>query len=128
MKTSRNTVARTTILDIITDSNIALSHAEIKDKTKNLCDRVTIYRVLDRLVDEGLVHKIVNIDGVVKYASCEICTEEHHHHDHHHVHFSCELCKSVTCLDEVQPTFKLPENYKIKEIHFTISGICPKCK
>lgn len=122
--TSRNTVAKTEILNLVSGSEKALSHTEIQAALHNLCDRVTIYRVLDRLTEEGLIHRIVNIDGVIKYAGCQHCHTEHHHN---HIHFSCEKCKSVTCLDDVEPTFSLPVNYKVYTVNFTVSGLCPQC-
>jgi Fur family ferric uptake transcriptional regulator len=127
MKQSRNTIAKTKILDLISQSDVALSHAEIQSSLDGLCDRVTIYRVLDRLVEEGLAHKVVNIEGGVKYAFCAECTETSHHHAHNHIHFSCQKCKSVTCVDDVEPLFKLPENYIVNEVNFTVSGVCPEC-
>ena len=121
----RNTVARTQILDLINASDTALSHAEIESKLKGLCNRVTIYRVLDRLVEEDLVHKIVNVDGHLRFAACRTCSDKRHHHNH--VHFSCLGCGSVTCLEEVEPVFKLSKKYKVQEMNFTLSGLCPNC-
>jgi Fur family transcriptional regulator, ferric uptake regulator len=126
MKLSRNTVAKNEIQQLIKNSMVALSHAEIQAEIDGLCDRVTIYRVLDRLTEEGLIHKIVNVDGVIKYASCQSCTEIQNH-KHNHIHFSCEKCKAVTCLDQIEPSFNLPVNYKVSEVNFTLSGLCPRC-
>ena len=125
MKQSRNTVAKTEILKLLNTSETALSHSEIQVLLDGLCDRVTIYRVLDRLVEEDLIHKVVNIDGGVKYASCY--HNEEIHQSHNHIHFSCEKCHTVTCLEGIEPKFNLPEKYKIKEVNFTVSGICPEC-
>lgn len=125
MKITRNTIAKTEIRKLISTSPVALSQPEIQQALNDVCDRVTIYRVLDRLVDEGAVHRIVNVDGVIKYAECHQCETQHHHHDH--VHFSCEKCKAVTCLEDVEPTFKLPKQYQVKEVNFTLSGLCPNC-
>lgn len=124
MKSSRNTVAKTKITELINHSDIALSSNEILQNLDALCDRVTVYRVLDRLIEEGNIHKIVNVDGTVKFAKCHNCSDVHHHH---HLHFSCEKCKSVTCLEDVIPAFSLPKNYKINEMHFIVSGTCPDC-
>ncbi len=124
MKSSRNTTARTEIHELIANSPVALSHTEIQSATNGLCDRVTIYRVLERLTVDGLIHKVVNVDGVVKYAGCHSCLEEH---NHNHIHFSCQECKSVTCLENIEPTFNLPKNYEVSETNFTISGFCPQC-
>jgi Fur family ferric uptake transcriptional regulator len=68
MKVTRNTAAKGAILELITNSDTALSHSEIHKLTQDLCDRVTIYRILDRLVNEDVIHKIVNLDGTIKYA------------------------------------------------------------
>lgn len=124
MKQSRNTIARTEILNLISTSGVAMSHGEVQAKLNGLCDRVTIYRVLDRLTEEGLVHKVLNTDGVLKYAACHNCSSVH---DHQHVHFSCEKCKTVTCLDKVRPVITLPAHYTIRDLNCTILGICPAC-
>lgn len=124
MKKTRNTLARTTILEVINHSETALSHAEIHSKVGDLCDRVTVYRVLDRLINEKLVHKIINVDMVVKYAGCHNCGKWHHHN---HLHFCCEKCHQVTCLDQIIPSYKLPGTYKVREVNFTLSGLCPTC-
>lgn len=124
MKATRNTAAKSKILELIISSSVALSHTEIQKSLEGLCDRVTIYRVLERLLDDGLIHKIINVDGVVKYAGCHSCNENH---SHNHIHFSCLKCKSVTCLDDIKPTFNLPKNYKVNEMNFTLSGLCPQC-
>jgi Fur family ferric uptake transcriptional regulator len=124
MKQARNTTAKTEIQELILSSKSALSHTEIQKQLIGLCDRVTIYRVLERLTDDGLIHKVVNVDGVVKYAGCHNCSEKH---NHNHIHFSCQKCKSVTCLEDVEPSFKLPKNYKVSEVNFTLSGLCPQC-
>ncbi|AIM38380.1 Fur family transcriptional regulator [Sphingobacterium sp. ML3W] len=125
MKQPRNTVAKAEILRLISLSEIALSHSELQHILDGLCDRVTTYRILDRLVSEGLIHKIANIDGIVKYAACHDCSATKHHHDH--LHFSCEQCHTITCLEDIEPTYKVPEKYKVKEVNFTVSGICPQC-
>ena len=126
MKTTRNTAAKTAVLEIFDKSKTALSHTEIHKQIDDLCDRVTVYRILDRLVNEDIVHKIVNLDGTVKYAKC------HHHaqrvHIHNHAHFSCEKCKEVTCMEDIEPSFKVPKNYQVHEMNFTLSGICPNCR
>jgi Fur family ferric uptake transcriptional regulator len=122
----RNTEAKLNIIELISSSEVALSHADIQQSLNGLCDRVTIYRVLDRLIEEGQVHKVIDTDGVSKYAACRHC-EAGHHHDTH-AHFSCVVCKSVTCLDHITPNISIPRKYKVKEIHLTITGVCPGCK
>lgn len=127
MKNTRNTVARTTILDLIRQSDVALSQPAVQHSLNGLCDRVTIYRVLDRLVEEGLIHKIVNVNGVVNYAACNTCSHQEQH-AHQHIHFSCRICNELICLNQVIPTFQLPEGFMQEETFFTVSGVCKNCK
>lgn len=124
MKSVRNTIAKTEIQELLVSSSVALSHSEIQELLKGLCNRVTIYRVLERLLEEGIIHRIVNVDGVVKYAGCHSCAIQH---NHNHIHFSCQKCKSVTCLERVEPSYCLPPDYKVTEMNFTLSGLCPQC-
>lgn len=127
MKTSRNTTARKAILELINQSETALSQPAIQHKLNGLCDRVTIYRVLDRLFSEGLIHKVVGVNGVVNYAACTSCNHAHTH-EHEHIHFSCRICNTLCCLDQVIPSFNLPAGFQAEETFFTVTGICPKCQ
>ncbi|TNE53403.1 MAG: Fur family transcriptional regulator [Bacteroidetes bacterium] len=121
---ARKTEAKRVILEYIRKSEKAVSPAEIHHSHKELCDRVTVYRVLDRLVNEHKIHRIVNTDGVANYAACHSCSTMH---QHDHLHFSCERCKSVTCLENDRVEFSVPNNYEVKEVFFTLSGLCPDC-
>ncbi|MWB93711.1 Fur family transcriptional regulator [Flavobacterium sp. GA093] len=124
MKITRKTVAKSAVLEIFGKSKTALSHTEIQSQMNNVCDRVTIYRILDRLVNDDIIHKIVNLDGTVKYAKCN---HAHRVHIHNHAHFSCENCHEITCLENVKPSYIIPHNYKVNDINFTLSGLCPNC-
>ena len=131
MKTTRKTAAKTAILNLISTSKVALSHIEIQNLINGLCDRVTIYRILERLINEDLIHKIATPDGTVKYASCNHKHHSHENeskHNHNHIHFNCTKCLAVTCLDSVVPNFTIPETYFVQEFNFTLTGLCPNCK
>jgi Fur family ferric uptake transcriptional regulator len=122
---SRNTVGKSKILEIIQSSPIALSHATIQEQMKGTCDRVTIYRILERLVKENEIHRIVNVNGVVNFAACKSCSHSSHHHDH--LHFSCTTCGELTCFEDQSVDLKLPSNFIIQEYQLTVAGLCGKC-
>lgn len=124
MKNTRTTTAKTAITDLIGKSKVALSHADIQNELGDLCNRVTIYRVLDRLLEEEIIHKVVDSDGVAKFLGCHQCDDNH---DHHHIHFSCTKCGNITCLHHVIPKFQLPKNYTLEELNCTVQGVCPNC-
>ena len=121
----RNSKSKTAIIELIERSDRALSHKDIQTDLKDLCDRVTVYRVLDRLVNEGQVHKVIDFDGVMRFAACHSCSSGNH--SHNHIHFSCEECGKVQCLDQVTPKVDLPEGFIPKQSLHIISGTCAQC-
>ena len=121
----RNSKSKTAIVELLEQSEEALSHKDIQTQLSDLCDRVTVYRVLDRLVNEGQVHKVIDFEGVMRFATCHQCSSHVHKHDH--VHFSCEICHKVTCMEAVQPKIKLPAGFQIKDSLHVLSGVCASC-
>ncbi|VXB46696.1 conserved hypothetical protein [Flavobacterium sp. 9AF] len=124
---SRKSLTREKIINLLKEKKTALTHKEFQDFFNNEVDRVTIYRALDFLVEEGKLHKVVNLEGGIQYALCQTCTHEKETHSHNHVHFSCLKCNKTTCLENVTPEIKLPKNFETTDIQILISGICDKC-
>jgi Fur family transcriptional regulator, ferric uptake regulator len=127
----RNTKSKQSVIEVMTAKGTAMSHAEIYEKLVGVCDRVTVYRILDRMVEDDEIHKIADTDGSVKFALCHHHDENeshHHSHSHSHVHFKCQNCLDITCLEDVLPVYQLPDKYQAKEVSFSIAGICPKCQ
>lgn len=123
----RHTSGRATILQLFTENQKALTHADVESALPENFDRVTIYRTLKSFVEKGLIHKIADLDGVSKYALCNHnCSE--HEHDHNHVHFKCDKCGKTTCIDDVPiPQVSLPEGYSSSEMSLLVEGQCPEC-
>ena len=95
----RHTDTRENILDGFIQQNAALSHGDLENLLIEGFDRVTIYRTLKTFVEKGILHKIPDETGGVKYAMCkDQCQTDHHNHDH--VHFKCSKCGDTTCIDQ----------------------------
>ena len=78
----RSTPNRQEILHLFLRKNYALSHGDIEKEIDNSLDRVTVYRTLKTFLDKGLIHKVLDDEGALKYALCnEACTTAGHHHD-----------------------------------------------
>ncbi|WKZ59494.1 MAG: transcriptional repressor [Cyclobacteriaceae bacterium] len=122
----RSTPSRKAILNFFLKKNYALAHADIEKGIPSHFDRVTVYRTLKTFLDKGLIHKVLDDEGALKYALCtEACTMTGHHHDH--VHFKCVRCGQTNCLDTEVPPVKLPKGYLPGEINLLIQGVCAKC-
>ena len=104
----RLTNCRIKVLKEFMSSGHALSHADLEKELVTQFDRVTIYRTLSAFVDKGLLHKIPDDTGGVKFALCsESCTSDFHADNH--IHFKCMKCGHTECLeDSIIPDFKVP--------------------
>ncbi len=124
----RTTSSRSKILNLFIKKAQALSYSDIEKEISTSFDRVTVYRTLKSFLDRGVIHKVLDDGGALKYALCnEHCQDEDHHHDH--VHFKCTHCGETKCLDDVEiPSVKLPRGYKVKEQNLLIRGTCQKCQ
>lgn len=122
----RSTPNRVAILHAFLMKDYALSHSDVEKEVPDTFDRVTVYRTLKTFLDKGLIHKVLDDEGSLKYALCsEACTSANHHHDH--VHFKCTKCGQTSCLTIEVPTVKLPKGFKAKEVNLLIQGICEHC-
>lgn len=108
---------------MLESSDSALSHEMIQAEIKNI-DRATIYRVLNRFCEDGLVHRVIGDDGKQYFALCTNCDTKNHNHNH--FHFRCLNCGKVECLD-TEINILLPVGYQPERVNGFISGHCNKC-
>jgi Fur family ferric uptake transcriptional regulator len=123
----RNTNCRVDTLAIFIKNPFALSNADIEREIGEVYDRVTVYRTLKTFLDKGLIHKVLDDSGNLKYALCShACHQEAHNHQH--VHFKCIRCGLTNCLDSVEiPAILLPKGYQSLEANLLVQGVCSIC-
>ncbi len=121
----RVTDNRVRVLALLLGEEQAITHREIEERLPDHhTDRVTLYRVLQWLVDKALIHKISSDDRVWRF---------HANHDaymHQHAHFKCTKCAKVVCLEDMPSSVRhlaLPSGYRFQEIELTIKGLCKHC-
>lgn len=120
---ARATPARIQVLKLLREAPAALSHNEIEQVLDaTVCNRVTLYRVLDWLVEAGLAHKNADAQRVYRYSAT--VGSEHSTH----VHFRCEQCGVVYCLDASLPVAPaLPAGFVLSRMDFDLRGCCADC-
>ncbi|MBM3394114.1 MAG: transcriptional repressor [Betaproteobacteria bacterium] len=122
---TRVTHGRVAVLAALLEARRALTHSEVEARLESLhsIDRVTVYRVLDCLMELGLAHRLAGDDRVWRF------TAEVRDHAGGHPHFKCNSCGNVICLDDDQlaPKVSLPAGYKGEEIELTVKGRCASC-
>jgi Fur family ferric uptake transcriptional regulator len=124
---ARVTRQRIEVLAALLAAPRALSHHEIERRlNRDLgIDRVTVYRVLEWLVERGLAHRISGDDRVWRFNAAD----GEPAHSYGHAHFKCNGCGEVICLDEVRAARRvpLPAGYRSQEVELTVKGLCAEC-
>ncbi|GAA4518607.1 Fur family transcriptional regulator [Sphingobacterium thermophilum] len=120
----RNTPSKDAVLDLLISSGKAMSRDAIEKNIDVAIDRATIYRVLNRFCEDGLVHKIVADDGKQYFAVCMKCDEKKLADNH--FHFRCTSCQTIECLPEAVH-FSVPNGYNVESINCVLTGICKDC-
>lgn len=120
----RKTKSVKALLDIFKQSNDAWSVVDLVDKLSDQMNKTTVYRILERFEDEGILHSFNGKNGIKWYAKCKTCSE--HGHSDKHPHFQCKDCGKVECLPV---EYDIPDlsNYKIDTIQVILSGQCSDC-
>lgn len=120
----RITNGRIDILAFFIRENRTLSFKNLEDEFKD-SDRVTLYRTLIAFTEHGVLHKIPDDSGFATYGLChDTCNSEDHNHDH--MHFKCNECGNIECLEQNIPTVKVP-GYQVTEANLILKGICKNC-
>ena len=122
---ARLTAARVAVLDVLLASPRALTHQEIDEATQDghPLDRVTLYRTLDWLVEQGFAHRIEGQDRVWRFNSAA-------REGSTHAHFHCQGCGMVFCLEQVMPAVavSLPAGFQLDHAELSLHGLCPDCR
>jgi Fur family ferric uptake transcriptional regulator len=89
-------------------------------------NRVTIYRILERLVDKGLVERLGGAGRGVFYG---LAPSENHPA---HPHFYCQCCGAMYCLGPLSPGVDVRGLAgslagEIRTVEVRLSGICREC-
>lgn len=122
----RNTGARRNVLACLIAAERALSHSEIETQLADTdLDRVTLYRVLEWLVERSLAHRVGGLSGFDRAMRFAFNRPEH---GHAHAHFQCVQCGTTMCLDEVVlPPLVVPAGIQLQGIELAAYGYCPRC-
>ncbi len=120
----RKTKSVTDLLDEFDKDSSAISVIELVKRLQTKMNKTTVYRALDRLEDDGILHSFLAKNGIKWYAKCSGCTSSSHHDIH--PHFECTDCGKIDCLSVDITIPKLP-NRKITNSHVLLQGQCEDC-
>jgi Fur family ferric uptake transcriptional regulator len=121
------TQPRLRVLAALSRATAQLSHGELEERlalsAEGGLDRVTLYRVLDSLVDCGLALRTVDGRGVYRFMLSSIQAAHAAH-----AHFHCQHCGGVTCLEQMPaPVAALPPGFVARQVAIEVHGLCAQC-
>lgn len=119
------TSTRLEVLSVISNCDRAIPFSEIQNALHSF-DRVTLYRTIHALVDKGIIHKALIDENETFYAMCSnSCSSASH--DHKHIHFKCNLCHVVTCVQADSPISISIPGHSIENFEIEATGVCTSC-
>ncbi len=121
----RKTKSVKAVLREFDESNDAVSVVDLVEDLQGEMNKSTVYRILERLQDDGILHSFTGREGLTWYAKCSDCTTDTHIDAH--PHFQCSKCGKVECLEFKVPIPKLP-HHKVDTTEFLMVGQCAQCR
>ena len=112
------------LLEVFNDSDEAISAINLVKLLKPIMNKTTVYRILDRLEKNKLLHKFIGKDGLSWYAKIE--NDSISDNSKLHPHFQCSDCGITKCLDQ-ELSVPLVPNYKIDTAELLLIGQCENC-
>lgn len=120
----RKTKSIKILLDAFEKDSNALSVTSLIERFSSQMNKTTIYRVLDKLEDDGFLHSFLGNNGYKWYAKCNGCCKSGHHDSH--AHFQCINCGKVDCLTTSFVIPKIP-NRRVDVTNVLLQGSCEDC-
>jgi Fe2+ or Zn2+ uptake regulation protein len=122
----RQTPQRQAILRVLEASDRPLTVEEIWGSMEARRSGLpTVYRNLERFVQEGWAESILGPDQVMRFVRC---LSPHHHH-----HLSCEACGRMVevdgCgLETSLAAMEIRSGFRVTRHQLHLFGICPQCQ
>jgi len=120
----RRTKSVDELLHIFEQSTEAFSSADLVERLNHEMNKTTVYRILERLEDDGILHSFKGKDGLQRYARCQGCSTEQH--KDLHPHFQCNDCGKTECLNLDLSIPNVPR-HKVGRAELLLIGLCEDC-
>ena len=114
------------IINKIKEYNGEFTVKEIYEALNKEIGLVTIYRLVDKLVKDNSLAKIIGKDNIVYYQYLEECESKNH------FFLKCELCGVMEhidcdCIGELSEHISKKHSFSLTN-HLIINGICKNCE
>ena len=123
---SYNTKQKDIILDIIKKQKHEFTVKDIYSQVKDKTGLTTIYRLIDKLVNENKLTKTISKDNITYYQYLEEC------YNKNHFYLKCDICGDMIhidcdCIEELTNHIFKEHKFNLSHDHIIINGKCDKC-
>ena len=121
-----NTKQKEIIFEIIKHQKQEFTIKDIFNQIKDKAGLTTIYRLVDKMVQDGRLSKYIGKDNITYYQYLEECNEENH------FYLKCENCGDMVhidcdCISDLSNHIVKQHHFKLNKEHIIINGLCEKC-
>lgn len=130
----RHTKPRELVLEILDQANVSLSPYDIIDKIKETGrkgDVVSVYRILQTLEENGIVHRVISSG---KYRKCHLSDDMDSHSTQRHCHHNlvCRACgniEEINCqgMNLIEQVVSTQSMFQIDSHALEFYGTCKNC-
>lgn len=125
-----NTKTREIVSEEIKNFNNGFTIKELKeslDKKEIKIGLTTIYRALEKLLDDGIVKKYFDENNITHFKYVMDCTSERH------FYLKCDKCNKMYhidcgCIDDLSQHILKQHKFSIDTRNIILSGLCNSCK
>lgn len=122
-----NTKQKDIILEVIKKQDSEFSAKNIYNEVKDLTGLTTVYRLIDKLVNDGILNKTIGEDNTTYYQYLPECNNKNH------FYLKCTNCGNLIhidcdCIEELTSHITKHHKFKPKKEHIIIEGICNNCQ
>ncbi len=115
------------LLEIIKKLKREFLIKDLYNELKGKIGLTTIYRLIDKLVDEGVVLKTIGKDNVACYQYLGVCEEENH------FYLKCLECGKLEhidceCIGKLTNHILQNHHFVTSKVNIVLSGWCCNCK
>lgn len=123
---SYNTKQKNLILKVIKSQKQEFTIKDIYDEISEEVGLTTIYRFVDKLIDDNLLNKSISKDNTTYYQYLKECDEENH------FYLKCDKCGELIhvdcdCIVDLTNHIFKKHRFRPNKEHIIINGICDKC-
>ena len=123
---SYNTKQKDIILKVIRKHEREFTIKDIYNELKNNTGLTTIYRMVDKMVEEKELNKFIGKNNITYYQYLEKCE-----HDNH-FYLKCDKCGCLVhidcdCINDLSKHITKEHGFKLNKEHIIINGLCNKC-